>query len=138
MSRSKLLTLLAAVCFSLLFSNEGFAATTANWPQFRGPQASGVSEPAAPVTWDVDSGQNIRWQTPIPGLGHACPIVWEDHIYLTTTVKPGAKPELKVGLYGDIDSYSEKEPHQWRLLCLDKHSGKILWDKLAFQGIPRS
>jgi outer membrane protein assembly factor BamB len=34
--------------------------------------------------------------------------------------------------------YSEKEPHQWRLLCLDKHNGKILWDRLAIQAIPRS
>jgi outer membrane protein assembly factor BamB len=113
-------------------------AATINWPQFRGPKASGVSEDPAPVTWNIDSGENIRWQTPIPGLGHACPIVWENRIYVATAVKPGAKPELKIGLYGDIDSYSETEPQQWRLLCLDKASGKVIWDKLELERVPRT
>src|SRR4051794_28236355 len=95
------------------FSVYSLAAATVNWPQFRGPQASGVSDDSAPVTWDVGSGKNILWETPIPGLGHACPIVWEGHIYVATAVKPGAKADLKVGLYGDIGSYKEKEAHQW-------------------------
>src|SRR4051794_29164054 len=100
MSRSKL-SLLSTVCVLLISHGKGSAAAPANWPQFRGPQASGVSEAPAPVTWNVQSGENIRWQTPVPGLGHACPIVWQDRIYIATAVKPGAKPELKVGLYGD-------------------------------------
>jgi len=112
--------------------------STANWPQFRGPNASGVSPQAAPVTWNVDTGENIRWQTPIPGLGHACPIIWRDRIYIATAVKPGSKPDLKIGLYGDIDSYTEKEAHQWRLLCLDKRTGKVLWDKLVLEAVPRT
>jgi len=109
-----------------------------NWPQFRGPNASGVSETAAPVTWNIESGENIRWQTPVPGLGHASPIVWGGRIYVATAVKPGAKPELRTGLYGDIGSYTELEPHQWRLLCLDKADGKILWDTLALESVPRT
>jgi len=109
----------------------------ANWPQFRGPHASGVAEEAAPISWNLVSGENVRWLTPIPGLGHASPIIWEDRIYIATAVRTGAKAELKVGLYGDGASYSEKEPHQWRLLCLDKPSGKILWDKLGFEAVPR-
>jgi outer membrane protein assembly factor BamB len=108
-----------------------------NWPQFRGPQASGVSKHAAPLRWDLESGENIRWQTPVPGLAHASPILWHDRIYVATVVKPGAKPDLKVGLYGDGDSYKEKEPHQWRMVCLDKATGKILWDKLGHESIPR-
>jgi len=121
----------------LLFVLECPAATDRDWPQFRGPQASGVSKQAAVLTWSLESGENVRWQTPIPGLAHASPIVWEDRIYLATAVKPGAKPDLKVGLYGNGDSYQEKEPHQWRLLCLDKVSGKILWDKLGHESVPR-
>jgi outer membrane protein assembly factor BamB len=112
-------------------------ATAENWPQFRGPQASGVASEAAPTTWNIASGENIRWQTPLPGLGHASPIIWEDRIYIATAVRPGVKAELKVGLYGDGDSYKEKEAHQWRLLCLDKKSGKILWDKLGLEAVPR-
>jgi outer membrane protein assembly factor BamB len=114
------------------------SAATVNWPQFRGPHASGVSPDPAPVIWNIDTGSNVRWQTPIPGLGHACPIIWEDHIYIATAIKPGTKPDLKIGLYGDIDSYTETEPHQWRLLCLEKRTGKVLWDKLALETVPRT
>lgn len=112
--------------------------STANWPQFRGPDASGVSPDPAPVTWNVDSGENVRWQTPIPGLGHACPIIWKDRIYIATAVKPGSKPDLKIGLYGNIDSYTETEAHQWRLLCLDKRTGKVLWNNLVLEAVPRT
>ena len=130
--------LLGVLVTCLGVRDEGQAASTVNWPQFRGPQASGVSEDAAPVTWNVETGENVRWQTPIPGLGHACPIVWGDRVYVATVVKPGSKPQLRLGLYGDVNSYKEKEPHQWRLLCVDKTSGKILWDKLALESVPRS
>jgi outer membrane protein assembly factor BamB len=110
----------------------------ANWPQFRGPNANGVSEAPAPITWDMGSGESVRWQTPIPGLAHACPIIWDNRIYLTTAVKPGKKPDVKIGLYGDIDSYTETETHQWRLLCLDKSNGAVLWDKLVLESVPRT
>jgi outer membrane protein assembly factor BamB len=115
-----------------------YAAPTVNWPQFRGPQASGVSDEPAPITWNVETGENIRWQTPIPGLGHACPIIWQDRVYLATAVDPAGKAQVKIGLYGDVKSYSEKEPQQWRLLCLDKTTGKILWDKLELEKVPRT
>ena len=107
------------------------------WPQFRGPQSGGVddSEPL-PISWDVESGTNIRWQTPSPGLAHASPIIWGDRVYLTTAVKPG-KSELKVGLYGDIDSVNETEPQQWRLLALDRLTGSVVWNVLGNESIPR-
>ena len=128
---------LAGCCLHLVLLAKVLAASTVNWTQFRGPQASGVSDEAAPVTWNIESSENIRWQTPIPGLGHASPIIWRERIYVATAVKPGAKAQLKVGLYGDGNSYAEKERHQWRLLCLDKATGKILWDKLEHEAVPR-
>lgn len=123
--------------FSLATCSELRVSAAENWPQFRGPQASGVSSGTAPTKWNAVTGENILWQTPLPGLGHASPIIWNDRVYIATAVRPGAKAELKVGLYGDGASYAEKEPHQWRLLCLDKNSGKILWDKLGFEAVPR-
>ncbi len=113
------------------------ACDGADWPQYRGPQAGGVSDGiAAPVTWKVETGENVRWQTPIAGLAHSSPIVWGDRVYVATAVKPG-RADLKVGLYGDIASVEEKEPHRWRLLALDKANGKVLWDTLALEAIPR-
>jgi outer membrane protein assembly factor BamB len=129
---------LSPISVFLLLTCAGLSRVPAgNWPQFRGPGAGGVSVEAVPLTWNMGAGENLRWQTPLPGLGHASPIVWEDRIYVATAVRPGAKAELKIGLYGDGDSYSEKEPHQWRLLCVEKASGRILWDKLGFEAVPR-
>lgn len=57
------------------------------WPQFRGPFASGIMEDAElPDTWDIQSGENILWKTSIPGLGHSCPIVWEDLLFVSTAI----------------------------------------------------
>jgi outer membrane protein assembly factor BamB len=113
------------------------AATAGNWPQFRGPDASGVDASApTPIHWDVEKGENIRWHTPISGLAHSSPIIWGNTIYVTTAVGPGNQ-DVKVGLYGDIASASDDDSHQWRLLALEKETGKMLWDKLGYEGIPK-
>ncbi|HVM46620.1 MAG TPA: PQQ-binding-like beta-propeller repeat protein [Candidatus Acidoferrum sp.] len=114
------------------------SAGAANWPQFRGPGAQGVDASAVMATnWNIEAGANIRWQAAVPGLAHASPIVWGDRVYVATAVKPG-KADLKVGLYGDITPLEEKETHQWRLLALDKATGKVLWNTLGYEGVPRA
>jgi outer membrane protein assembly factor BamB len=108
-----------------------------NWPQFRGTQASGLASNApVPIRWDIGSGENIRWRTPLPGLAHASPIIWNDRVYVASAVRPG-KAELKVGLYGDIASANDQEPHQWRLLALETATGKVVWDKPGHEAVPR-
>jgi outer membrane protein assembly factor BamB len=115
----------------------GIHALAGNWPQFRGPQASGLdAEASAPVRWNVGLGENERWRTVIAGLAHSSPIVWGDRVYLTTAVRPG-KADLKVGLYGDITSASDQETHEWRLLAINKSDGQIIWDKLGHEAVPR-
>jgi outer membrane protein assembly factor BamB len=119
------------------FMLSGAAEAGTRWPQFMGVGAAGVdSSVELPTAWDIAKGTNVRWKTPIPGLGHACPVVWEDRIYVATAVKPG-ESELKVGLYGDIESVDEKEPQQWRLLALDRVTGKVVWNTLGVEAVPR-
>ncbi|MBI4325335.1 MAG: PQQ-binding-like beta-propeller repeat protein [Chloroflexi bacterium] len=113
------------------------AAAVENWPQFRGTNGRGLSAVTAPATWNIETRDNVRWIKDVPGLGHASPILWQDHIYVATAVRLGAKADLKIGVYGDGDSYQEKEPHQWRLLCFDKATGKLLWNKLGHEAVPR-
>lgn len=113
-------------------------AWAGNWPQFRGPGARGVDDSQElPTTWNLQTGANIRWQTAVPGLAHASPVIWGERVYIATAVKPG-EAELKVGLYGDITPLEEKETHQWRLLAIDKNTGKILWNTLGHEGVPRA
>ena len=40
----------------------------ANWPQFRGPDGSGIGMGSPPIEWNGEAGKNIRWKTAIPGL----------------------------------------------------------------------
>jgi outer membrane protein assembly factor BamB len=122
---------------SLILLAAALPLAAANWPQFRGPKASGVdTNSAAPTRWNLATREQVRWQTPIPGLAHASPILWKDRVYVTTAVGPG-KAELKVGLYGDIDSARDQGRHQWRVLALDRVTGKIVWDKLGYEAVPR-
>ena len=84
-----------------------------NWPQFRGPQASGISAGEnLPSQWDVKKGINIKWRTVIPGLGHSSPVVWGDRVFLTTAVgENDQEPHLRVGLYGQSPDHPEEYIH---------------------------
>jgi outer membrane protein assembly factor BamB len=109
-----------------------------DWPSFRGYQASGIADgPAPPVDWDIASGKNVRWRTPIPGLGHASPIVRGNSIFVVTAISGKPDPELKVGLYGNIAPVEDDTVHRWLLLALDKRDGKIQWQRVLHEGVPK-
>jgi outer membrane protein assembly factor BamB len=55
----------------------------ANWPQWRGPTADGISpETNLPTKWD--GTENVAWKLPLPGRGGSTPAVWGDRIFLTS------------------------------------------------------
>ena len=109
-----------------------------NWPQFRGPNATGVTEgPAKPVKWDASTSLNVRWKTAIPGLSHSSPVVWGDKIFVTTAVSSAPKDETRFGLYGDVEPVKDDPKHTWKVFCIDKSTGKILWERTAYEGIPK-
>src|SRR5262245_9884522 len=109
-----------------------------DWPQFRGIDASGIAEGfSLPTTWDAKRGTNVIWKTSIPGLGLSSPIVWGDEIFLTTAISGKVDANLKIGLYGDITSVQDDTPHEWRLYALDKKTGRVKWQRTAYQGVPK-
>jgi outer membrane protein assembly factor BamB len=85
----------------------------------------------------VETGTNILWETPIPGLGHSSPVVWGDKVFVTTAVGEGKEPYLKVGRYGESPDNPEKFIHHFKVYCLDKKSGEVLWEQTAHSGIPQ-
>lgn len=113
-------------------------ANAQNWPQFRGPGATGVVEgrPAA-VKWDAPKSVNTVWKVPIPGLAHSSPIVWGNKIFVTTAITSGPKDETKFGLYGDVAPVKDNPVHTWKVYAIDKSTGKILWQQVAFEGVPK-
>ncbi len=137
MTRQILGLLAAALLASALPAAEP-ASPRVHWPSFRGPRAAGVAEgAAAPVRWDLASGQNVLWKTAIPGLGHSSPVVWGNRVFVTTAVSEGEAP-LKVGLYGDIAPAEDDGAQSWQILSLDKRTGEILWRRTLREGVPRT
>lgn len=109
-----------------------------NWPSFRGPYARGVGENySTPLTWEVDTSKNIKWKTPIPGLAHSSPVIWENRVFVTTALSEKDNPELKIGLYGNIQPVDEDSVHHWKVYCLDKKTGRIVWEQTAHKGVPQ-
>src|SRR5437764_1145252 len=57
-------------------------ANADDWPRFRGPNGSGISNATTvPVRW---TEQDVNWKVKLPGVGHSSPVVWGDRIFLTS------------------------------------------------------
>lgn len=112
-------------------------ALAQNWPQFRGPGATGVAEGSPQAAkWDASTQTNVRWKTAIPGLSHSSPVVWGNKVFVMTAVSSGTD-EKKFGLYGDVKPVKEDPKHTYKVYAVDKRDGKILWERIAFEGIPK-
>jgi len=130
------LTLTASSTLALMVLLVATGTLAQNWPQFRGGFARGIAnDQDLPTTWNVKSGENIRWATDIPGMGHSSPVIWQGQVFLTTAVAD-ERPNLVLGDEGGIDLVSDSSPHSWRLYSLDSTSGGVRWFKEAFQGTP--
>ena len=113
-------------------------AAASHWPQFRGPNASGVGDGAhLPDTWSVADGRGIAWKAAIPGLAHSSPVVWGDRVFVTTAITSAKDATFKPGLYGEPTASEDVTVHKWNVIALDKRTGKILWERTAFEGTPK-
>jgi len=110
-----------------------------NWPQWRGPGSQGISNEAALAT-EWSATKNIAWKTELPA-GHSSPIVWGDRIFLTSAVEgdvvAGAKAvghtvDGQVWLHPD--SVAADRKHTLKVLALDAKTGKVVWDRTAYEG----
>jgi outer membrane protein assembly factor BamB len=116
------------------------SASKANWPQWRGPLATGEApEATPPVTWSETS--NIKWKVKIPGRGTASPIVWGDRVFIQTAIPTGkseaakgADPPAQGGRGGM--SVPPSGPYQFVVLCIDRQSGKTVWQQVACEETP--
>lgn len=118
-------------------------AGAANWPQWRGPNGMGIStEKNLPVEWNAT--RNIKWKTAIDGRGHSSPVVWGNKVFLTTAVEgdvvPGAKAVKHVvennQEFLHPDSVGADRKHSFKVIALNADTGKIIWERTAFEGTP--
>jgi outer membrane protein assembly factor BamB len=79
----------------------------ADWPQFRGPHGASVASGAGALPGDIGPARHVQWKTPLP-QGHSSPVIVGDRLFLTG-VRDG----------------------RLLTLCLDRASGKVLWEREA-------
>jgi len=109
------------------------AAPTDQWPQFRGLSA-GVAEndPALPERWST--AENIVWTLDMPGAGWSSPVVWGDHVFVTTVISSGPSEAPKPGLYFGGERPASTAPHRWMVHDVDFATGKVRWSKMRDGG----
>lgn len=89
------------------------AVSRTDWPWWRGPQRNGIATPGKPVPLQWNETKNIIWKTPLPGRGHGSPIVSGNQVLLQT---------------------AEADRQVQSVVCLDRASGKIVWQTPVHEG----
>lgn len=117
----------AAAAFVVLCS--ALAVLADDWPRFRGPTGDGfVGEPvvALPLTWSTN--ENVLWRTPLPGPGSSSPIVSRGRVFVTCWS----------GYGHELQNPGDPTQLKRHAICLDRRSGKILWDHAAPAPLPET
>ncbi len=110
-----------------------------NWHHWRGPNANGTAPKAdPPVKWDAET--NLKWKAELKGRGSATPVVWGERIFVLTAVKtdreataeelPKPDPRFK------HNTVPPKHFYQFVVMCFDRKTGKLLWEKVAAERVP--
>jgi outer membrane protein assembly factor BamB len=130
-----------------------------NWPQWRGPLGTGIAPKAdPPVSWSET--KNVKWKVRIPGKGTATPLVWGDKIFVQTAIATGKKieppadkpetspvsfeiaqqtqpgPGRRRGGGGFGGGSKPTEEYAFTVLCLDRQTGKVLWQETGREEVP--
>jgi outer membrane protein assembly factor BamB len=104
-----MLKLLPLLVVSVVVFSVASPSRAENWPGWRGPRGDGTSlESNVPTRWHGASGENIAWKAELAGSGHSSPVVWEDRVFLVSCLE---------------------QTGERALMCLDRKSGKLLWQQ---------
>lgn len=139
--------LLAAAAFGLSLTVSA-AGPADNWPQFRGLTGGVVADdPALPESWSPT--KNVAWRAEIPGLGWGSPVVWGDHVFVSTAISAGHDTPRGVtpGVFADKTEKREqaigtgKDPdfkvaRRWMLYAFSFTTGKLKWAVRLREGLP--
>ncbi len=137
MNRSAIIPLFFVLVIVTAFSMFKDIDPERQWSQYRGYLSSGSLDDAdLPVSWDLGSNENVLWKTELPGLGLSSPVIWGEKLFITSAISTSDDDGLKAGIYGSIESVDDNSEHEWKLFCINKNSGEIIWEKISFRGIP--
>jgi hypothetical protein len=115
-------SLVATAC---MFAGSTLASAD-DWTRFRGPNGSGVSGEAKSVPIEWSDSKNLKWKAELPGPGASSPIVVGSRVFVTCWTGYGM----------DQANPGNKEDLQRHLLCIDRTTGKTLWQKSVSAKLP--
>jgi outer membrane protein assembly factor BamB len=119
-------------------SNESDAGSSSvHWPMFRGNGSRGIADgQQPPVKWDITEEVNIAWRKAIPGFGNSCPVIWGNQLFVTSAVSTSGNNSVQIGIYGDVNSVDDDSVYDFKLYCLDKRNGEVLWERTCKSAKP--
>jgi outer membrane protein assembly factor BamB len=126
------------VVFSGVLLAYPIVITAGQWPQFRGTQAGvAADDRSLPEQWS--ESQNVIWVQTIPGQGWSSPVVWDEHVFVTTAISSGTEPAPLPGFADPtIDNgwAHSTSSHRWIVYDVDIKTGRIRWERELHAGAP--
>jgi len=136
-----LLTITVFFLSQILFAQQNESKYNYNWPQWRGPDATGFSTNGnPPVEWSETN--NVKWKIEIPGRGHSTPIIWEDMVFITTAVQTDQKVEKETP--PESETTDRRGPpgrqpeyvNDFVVMAINRNDGSVLWKTTLCQELP--
>lgn len=110
--------------------------SAAQWPQWRGPLANGISpDGVPPLIWSET--KNVRWKVRLPGEGSGTPIVWGDRVYVSAAVKTDRRAPQPARPDATAKTVPPANIYQFVVHCLDRDTGAVVWQHVAREAAPR-
>ncbi len=132
------LFIIAIIITLPVFSQDNKINPERQWSGYRGYYSNGTLDEAnLPDSWDAVNGINVLWEIDIPGLALSSPIVWGDKLFITTAISDQDTSGLRTFLSGDVRPVEDKSEHEWKVYCINKNTGKIIWEDTPVTGIPQ-
>ena len=147
------------IVFAVLSIGISARAPEIAWPQFRGPSGAGIlSAGKLPTSWSTKD--NVAWSVEIKGRGWSSPVAWNNTVFVTSAISPGAFKAPQTGIFGndyaaelakqglsddevvkrvvsrDIELTSESGEIRYMVYAFDAGSGKLKWEREAHKGAP--
>jgi hypothetical protein len=141
MGKSIFFTLLLFLITNVLIAQNNASDYNKNWPQWRGPYATGYAPIANPPT-EWSETENIKWKIRIPGRGHATPIIWDDKVFILTAIQTDKTIENETP---DTDESSGRRGppankagniHDFMVIAIDRTDGGVVWETKVCEELP--
>ena len=132
--------------FGLLIPTLSPAHAADHWPSWRGANSDGFAPDTNPPTQWSET-ENVKWKVPLKVGGQSTPVIWGDRIFILgassadESVEATRRPNSEEQVRGKGRSQTVGTPsgaYDFKVLCLDRETGKTLWERTAITTVPHA